>query len=58
MIIFAADRKRHKARRAHIDDRYYAARITYVGSVETGNLGTIKGDFMTRKEYLAEAGPA
>lgn len=55
MNIFAADRQRDESRRTYIEPRYYAARITYVGSEVTGDLGTIRGEFMTQAEYEARA---
>ena len=53
VILRDGDRKLDKARLARSDPNYFAVRITYVGSVETGDLGTILGEFMTQAEYLA-----
>lgn len=51
VILRKGDRALDLSDEVYIDDRYYAVRVTYVGSEATGDLGTIKGDFLTQSEY-------
>ena len=51
VILRKGDRAADISHEVYTDDRYYAAEVTYVGSEATGDLGTVKGYFLTRSEY-------